>query len=75
MMSKKMTDLEFAAKVEAEGALYAFTEYGLTEKDLEDDSQLRGLVSEVVRAGMRFGALIEELEEDLEEIMEEQDNE
>lgn len=74
-MSKKMTDLEFAAKVEAEGAFYAFTEYGLTEKDLEDDSPLRGLVAEVVRAGMRFGTLVEELEAELEEIMEGQDDE
>lgn len=74
-MSKKMTDLEFAAKVEAEGTLYAFTEYGLTEKDLEDDSPLRELVSKVARVVQPLGALLEELEVELCEVVEGQDDE
>lgn len=32
-----MTRAEFLDKLESEGASYAFTDYGLTEKDLDPD--------------------------------------
>ena len=73
-MSEKMTDIEFAEKVESEGALYAFTEYGLTENDLHDDSPLRDLVAEVAHVGKQLMTLIETLETDLFEVMEGQDD-
>jgi hypothetical protein len=40
LSKRPMTDTEFLEKVEWEGASYAFGDYGLSEADLDPDSEL-----------------------------------
>lgn len=71
-MTQKMTPQEFAAKTESEGFDYAFTEYGLSHRDLDraDDPGFYDAVKEYVEALREIQPLRSAVEEYLEEYME-----
>lgn len=58
-----MTEMEFLQKLESEGAAYAFTDYGLSEADLDPDvsDEFRNAVREAVNAHQDADALTQRL--------------
>lgn len=75
-MSDKMTDSEFADKIDYEGGIFeAFLGYGLRSSDLEDHgSSLYAAVlafEDVVNA-QEFQSALENLKSEIEELVEEQ---
>jgi hypothetical protein len=68
-MSDKMSDKDFAAKVEWEGLYYAFLDYGLKSEDLADqDGDLAAAVRKFEAMLPRLREVVEELEGVLEAV-------